>query len=257
MGRDVVRDVRLLGVVVAAVALTVPALASAAKQEGGRRSTTTPSTRRRTTPREPVVVFTRAANGLITQTKVVATGGKGRQVDAAVRLPDRRRLRVGRPHPGRQAPVRGQRRGRQRQLVPDHLHRARSSSARLVAWEAADQLGQRAVTSLYTVNETSANIYGWHFSSTGKLTPIAGSNRKLTAVDAQGQEGQGRRGGRNRLRPQRPRVAVTQRGLPRKYGEIDTFADQRQRRGRAVSGLPRPRTSTTCSGSRPSATTCW
>ncbi len=41
---------------------------------------------------------------------------------------------------------------------------------------------------LYVANGISNNIYGWHFSSTGKLTPIAGSNRKLTAVTPQGKK---------------------------------------------------------------------
>ena len=76
---------------------------------------------------------------------------------------------------------------------------------------------------LYVVNETSQNIFGWKFSSTGKLTPLAGSNRKLTAVTPKGKKdklgvtagiGFADNGGV---------IAVTQRGLPRTYGEIDTF----------------------------------
>jgi hypothetical protein len=76
MGRDG-RPWRLLGVVAAALALTTPALASAAQKPGSTKvnydavytATNNPSG-------NSLVVFTRAANGTLTQRKVVRPAGR-------------------------------------------------------------------------------------------------------------------------------------------------------------------------------------
>ena len=77
MRRDV-RLWRLLGILVAALAMTTPALASAA-QGGATKKVNYHAVY--TTTNDPsgnsVIVFSRAPNGMLTQRKLVATGGKG------------------------------------------------------------------------------------------------------------------------------------------------------------------------------------
>lgn len=223
MGRDVMRYLRLLGVVVVAVALTVPALASAAKKSGGKKANYHAFYTQTNNPAgNQVVVFSRAANGLITQTKIVKTGGKG-----AKSTPP-----FGFPTADGSGSV---------DLTPDgkllfvvnagdnsvSSFQITASGPKLVSHVSSHGKLPISIASagdvLYTVNETSANIYGWHFSSTGKLTPIAGSDQKLTAVTPKGKKDKvGVTAGIGFV-DNGSVVAVTERGLPRKYGEIDTF----------------------------------
>jgi 6-phosphogluconolactonase (cycloisomerase 2 family) len=77
---------------------------------------------------------------------------------------------------------------------------------------------------LYVVNEASENIYGWSFTSGGVLHPIAASNRKLTAVTPAGKKDKVGVAAGIGFTADGAVVAVTERGLPRHYGEIDTFA---------------------------------
>ncbi len=222
MRRDV-RLWRLLGIVVAALALTTPALASAG-QQGAPKKVNYDAVY--TTSNDPsgnsVIVFTRAANGTLTQRKVVSTGGKG----IASTPP------FGFPIADGSGSV---------NLTPDgkllfvinagdnsvSSFRITASGPKLVSHVPSHGKLPISLTSsgdlLYVVNETSANIFGWRFSATGKLTPIAGSDRKLTAVTPKGKKdkvgvtagiGFADKGGV---------IVVTQRGLPRTYGEIDTF----------------------------------
>jgi 6-phosphogluconolactonase len=69
---------------------------------------------------------------------------------------------------------------------------------------------------LYTVNEVSANIYGFHLSPSGSLSPIGGqplSTPFPTTVTAQ-----------IGFSPDGREIVVTERGLPTHSGVIDTFA---------------------------------
>jgi 6-phosphogluconolactonase len=224
MGR-VLRLWRLLGVLVAAFALTTPALASADQQQSaGTKKVNYNAVY--TTSNDPsgnaVIVFTRAANGQLTQRKVVKTGGKGIKATAP----------FGFPIVDSSGSV---------NLTPDgkllfvvnagdnsiSSFKITASGPKLVQHVSSHGKLPISLTSsgnvLYVVNETSQNIFGWKFSSTGKLTPIAGSDRKLTAVTPKGKKdkvgvtagiGFANNGGV---------IVVTQRGLPRTYGEIDTF----------------------------------
>ena len=241
-----VRRWRLLGILVVALALTVPALASAAQKSGAKKKVNYDAVY--TTTNDPsgnsVIVFTRAANGMLTQRKVVSTGGKGIKSTApfgfpivdssgSVNLtPDGKLLFV--VNAGDNSVSSFQITGSGPKLV-SHV----SSHGKLpISLTSSGDL-------LYVVNETSANIYGWKFSSTGKLTPVAGSNRKLTAVTPKGKKdkvgvtagiGFANNGGV---------IVVTQRGLPRTYGEIDTFVINKSgaaaaSQAVATPGIPNP-----------------
>ena len=223
MRRNSVRAVRLLGVTLAAAALVVPSLASASNaKKTGKVNYDAFYTQTNDPAGNTVVAFSRAPNGLITQTKIVATGGKG----AASTPP------FGFPTADGSGSV---------DLTPDgkllfvvnagdgsvSSFRITSTGPKLVDRVSSHGKLPISLTSsgnvLYVVNETSANIFGWHFSSTGKLTPIAGSNRKLTAVTPKGKKAAiGVVAGIGFVRNGHV-IAVTQRGLPRKYGVIDTF----------------------------------
>ena len=244
MGRDV-RLWRLLGILVAALALTTPALASAAQQGGAKKVNYDAVYTASNDPSgNSVVVFTRAANGTLTQRKVVATGGKGIAGTAP----------FGFPIVDSSGSV---------DLTPDGkllfvVNAGDNSVSSFVITASGPKLVSHvpshgklpiSLTSsgdlLYVVNETSQNIFGWKFSSTGKLTPLAGSNRKLTAVTPKGKKdkvgvtagiGFANNGGV---------VVVTQRGLPRTYGEIDTFVISKSgaagpSQAVATPGIPNP-----------------
>jgi len=244
MGRDV-RLWRLLGILVAALALTTPALAGAAQQGGAKKVNYDAVYTASNDPSgNSVIVFTRAANGTLTQRKVVATGGKGIAstapfgfpiVDSSGSInltPDGKLLFV--VNAGDNS-------------VSSFLVTA--SGPKLVSHVPSHGKLPISLTSsgdlLYVVNETSQNIFGWKFSSTGKLTPLAGSNRKLTAVTPKGKKDQvgvtagigfANNGGV---------VVGTQRGLRRTYGEIDTFVISKSgaagpSQAVATPGIPNP-----------------
>ena len=244
MGRDV-RLRRLLGILVVALALTAPALASAAQKSGAKKVNYDAVY---TTSNDPsgnsVIVFSRAANGMLTQRKVVSTGGKGIKSTAP----------FGFPIVDSSGSVNLTADGKLLFVVNSGDNSVSSfqvtaSGPKLVSHVSSHGKLPISLTSsgdlLYVVNETSANIYGWKFSSTGKLTPIAGSNRKLTAVTPKGKKdkvgvtagiGFANNGGV---------IVVTQRGLPRTYGEIDTFVINKSgaaaaSQAVATPGIPNP-----------------
>jgi 6-phosphogluconolactonase len=244
MRRDV-RLWRLLGIVVAALALTTPALASAG-QQGAPKKVNYDAVY--TTSNDPsgnsVIVFTRAANGTLTQRKVVSTGGKGIKGTAP----------FGFPIVDSSGSVNLTSDGKLLFVVNAGDNSVSSfqitaSGPKLVARVSSHGKLPISLTSsgdlLYVVNETSQNIFGWKFSSTGKLTPIAGSDRKLTAVTPKGKKdkvgvtagiGFANSGGV---------IVVTQRGLPRTYGEIDTFVISKSgaaaaSQAVATPGIPNP-----------------
>ena len=76
---------------------------------------------------------------------------------------------------------------------------------------------------LYVVNEESANITGWSFSSTGHLTPIAGSTESLSVPfdPANPPSGVAAQIG---FSPSGHQLVVTIRGLPAPNGVIDVFS---------------------------------
>lgn len=244
MRRDV-RLWRLLGILVAALAMTTPALASAA-QGGATKKVNYHAVY--TTTNDPsgnsVIVFSRAPNGMLTQRKLVATGGKGIKSTAP----------FGFPIVDSSGSV---------NLTPDgkllfvvnagdnsvSSFRITASGPKLVSHVSSHGKLPISLTSsgdlLYVVNETSANIYGWSFSPTGKLTPIARSNRKLTAVTPKGKKDKVGVTAGIGFTDNGGVIAVTQRGLPRTYGEIDTFVISKSgaagpSQAVATPGIPNP-----------------
>jgi 6-phosphogluconolactonase len=222
MGRSAARSLRLLGLL-AAVALLAPAAIAAKptkakpKVNYNRVYTTT-----NTPASNAVIVFTRNADGTLVQGPTVSTGGKG----IASQPP------FGFPIVDSSGSV---------NLTPDgkllfvvnggdnsvSSFNVTSSGLDLVSHVSSHGKLPISLASsgdlLYVVNETSANIYGWHFSSSGRLTPIAGSNRKLTAVTLKGKKDKVGVAAAIGFTSDGKVVAVTQRGLPRHYGEINTF----------------------------------
>ena len=253
------RDVRLwrsLGILVAALALTTPALASAVQQGAAKKvnyhAFYTTSERPfgqlgdRFQPRRER--HAHSAQGR-------PYGRKGDREHTAVRLPDRRRLRLCRPNPDGKLLFVMNAGDNSVSSFRDHGVRAEAGRPRLLAREAADQPDQQRRPSSWSTRRAQ-NIFGWHFSSTGKLTPIAGSDQQAHGGDAQGQEGQGRRDGGYWLRRQRRVVAVTQRGLPREVRRDRHVRDQQERRGRVRRRRSRPRASTNVFGFSSSASRC-
>jgi len=246
MGRDV-RLWRPLGILVAALALTMPALASAA-QQGGAKTKKVNYDAVYTQSNDPsgnsVIVFTRAANGTLTQTKVVSTGGKGIAGTAP----------FGFPIVDSSGSVNLTSDGKLLFVVNAGDNTVSSfqvtaSGPKLVSKVSSHGKLPISLTSsgdlLYVVNETSQNIFGWKFSSTGKLTPIAGSDRKLTAVTPKGKKDKVGVTAGIGFANNGAIIAVTQRGLPRTYGEIDTFVISKSgaagpSQATATPGIPNP-----------------
>jgi 6-phosphogluconolactonase len=222
MGRDARKAVRLLAMLVVATALLTPWVADAASKKAAKASTGWVFTSTNNATGNQVIVFKRGSDGKLTQSAIVSTGGKGIAseppfgfpiVDSSGAInmtPDGKLLFV--VNAGSNSVTSFQ---------------VTSSGLKKVA--VASTQGKLPISLassghlLYVVNEISQNIYGWRFSSDGKLTGIKGSKEKLTAVTPKGGKdkvgvaagiGFVNNGGV---------VAVTQRGLPLTYGEINTF----------------------------------
>jgi len=226
MGRDAMRAVRLLGLTLAAAALLIPWVADAASRSGARAAKA-PAGWVFTATNNPkgnqVIVFKRGTDGKLKQTATVSTGGKG----IASEPP------FGFPIVDSSGSI---------NLTADGklLFVVNAGSNSITSFKVTDSglkkvavvgsngklpisLASSSSHLLYVVNEASQNISGWRFTPDGKLSSIKGSNEKLTAVTPKGAKdkvgvaagiGFVNNGGV---------VAVTQRGLPRTYGEIDTF----------------------------------
>ena len=231
MGMNAVRAARSVGLLLAVAALLVPAVAVAGQKQATKPKKKTAGVPHRvyTTTNDPagnaVVIFTRKSDGTLVQLGTASTGGKGEPtppgtppfgfpiVDSSGSVdltPDGKLLFVVNAGDNSVSSFRVTANGLKRMAhvsshgkLPDSL----ASSGHL----------------LYVVNVNSANIFGWTFSSTGKLTPIKGSNRKLTAVTPAGKKDKVGVAAGIGFTTDGGVVAVTQRGLPRKYGEIDTF----------------------------------
>jgi 6-phosphogluconolactonase (cycloisomerase 2 family) len=170
-----------------------------------------------------VFVYKRAANGQLTQTATVPTGGKG----IASEPP------FGFPIVDSSGSINLTADGKLLFVVnagSNSVTSFRVTSSGLHKVSVASTHGKLPISLassgnlLYVVNEVSKNIYGWTFTSNGVLHPIAASNRKLTAVTPAGKKDKVGVAAGIGFTADGAVVAVTQRGLPRTYGEINTFA---------------------------------
>lgn len=233
LGRSAARLARLLGALAAAAALFLLPASALAHQHakshhrshrgndvgGSHGSSVAPSvyTMTNSTTGNAVIVYSRAANGNITQTGSVPTGGLGIAseppfgfpiVDSSGSInltPDGRLLFVVNAGDNSISSF---------QVTP--------SGPKLVSHVASGGTLPISLTShgneLYTVNEESSNISGWWFSPTGQLTPIPGSSQSLsTSYPTTVAAGIG-------FSPDGSQLVVTERGLPAPNGVIDTFS---------------------------------
>jgi 6-phosphogluconolactonase len=229
MGRDAMRRMRLVGVSLAVVALLTPWVADAASKQGqgqqgkqGKAAGGWVVTATNNPSGNKLWFYKRGANGKLTQAGSVSTGGKGIAseppfgfpiVDSSGSInttPDGKLIFVVNAGSNQVTSFRVTSSGPHRvSVVSSHgkLPISLASSGHL----------------LYVVNETSKNIYGWSFTSSGVLTPIKGSDRKLTAVTPKGKKDKVGVAAGIGFTSNGGVVAVTERGLPRHYGEIDTF----------------------------------
>jgi 6-phosphogluconolactonase len=225
MGRHAMRRARLVGVSLAAAALVVPWVADAASKSGTKSAKGSAGwvvTATNNPKGNAVWVYKRAANGKLTQVGSVPTGGKGIAseppfgfpiVDSSGSInttPDGKLVFVVNAGSNSVTSFRVTSSGLHRvSVAPTHgkLPISVASSGNL----------------LYVVNEISKNIYGWTFTPSGVLHPIAGSNQKLTAVTPKGKKDKVGVAAAIGFTSNGKVVAVTQRGLPRHYGEINTF----------------------------------
>ena len=247
MGRNAVRNLRLMGLLLAAAALVIPAIALAKTPAKKPKAVDYHAfyTQSNNPSGNTVIAFTRnATTGKLVEKGAFATGGKG-----ASGTPP-----FGFPTADGSGSV---------NLTPDgkllfvvnagdnsvSSFRITASGPKLVSHVSSHGKLPISLTSsgdlLYVVDETSANIFGWKFSPTGQLTPIKGSDQKLTAVTPTKKKtyigvvaGIDFASGGGVL-------AVTQRGLPRHYGEIDTFLVSRDgaagpSHAYATPGIPNP-----------------
>jgi 6-phosphogluconolactonase (cycloisomerase 2 family) len=238
LGRTAARRARLFGALAAAAALLLLPAGAFAHQhaKGDHRShhgRDKPSTSQGnagvgavyTMTNDPtgnaVVIYTRHADGTITQSGSVPTGGKG----AASEPP------FGFPIVDSSGSMNLTADGRLLFVVNAGDNtisslKVTNTGLQLVSTVPSGPLGSAhalpiSVTThgneLYVVNEESSNIYGWWFSPNGQLTPIPGSLHSLstafpTTVAAQ-----------IGFSPDGSQLVVTERGLPAPNGVIDTF----------------------------------
>jgi 6-phosphogluconolactonase len=229
MARNAVRGVRLLGAMLVAAALLTPWVADAASKSGTKPTKATKAgagwvfTATNDPKGNAVIVFKRGADGKLTQAATVPTGGNGIASEPPFGFPivdssgsinltsNGKLLFVVNAGSNTVTSFRVTSSGLQRAaVVSTHgtLPISLASSGNL----------------LYVVNEVSENIYGWTFTSSGALHPVAASNRKLTAVTPTGKKDKVGVAAGIGFSADGAVVAVTERGLPRTYGEIDTFA---------------------------------
>jgi 6-phosphogluconolactonase len=227
MGRDAMRRMRLVGVSLAAIALLIPWVADAASKQGqGKKSSKAAGGWVVTATNNPsgnkLWVYKRGADGKLTQTGSVATGGKG----IASEPP------FGFPIVDSSGSINTTPNGKLIFVVnagSNSVTSFRVTSSGVHRVSVASTHGKLPISVassgnlLYVVNEISKNIYGWTFTPSGVLHPIAGSNQKLTAVTPKGKKDKVGVAAAIGFTTDGKVVAVTQRGLPRHYGEINTF----------------------------------
>lgn len=227
MGRDAIRRVRLVGMSLAAIALLIPWVADAASKQGqqgqGQKAgagwvvtaTNSPAGNK-------LWIYKRGANGKLTQTGSVSTGGKGIASEPPFGFPivdssgsinttaDGKLIFVVNAGSNSVTSFR---------VTSSGVHRVSVASTHGKLPISVASSGNL----LYVVNEISKNIYGYTFTPSGVLHPIAGSNQKLTAVTPKGKKDKVGVAAGIGFTSNGKVVAVTQRGLPRTYGEINTF----------------------------------
>jgi len=246
MQRSAVRTLRLLAMLVAAVASLIPATAAAhgkrhqerhhSKHHGRDHDNQAAPNALYTATNGPapagnaVIMYTRHADGTITQTGTpVSTGGVGS---------------AGTGQPPFGFPIVDS--SGSTNLTPDgkvlfvvnsgdnsiSSFRTTSAGPVLVSHVSSGGTLPISVTShgnmVYVVNEESANIKGWTFDSTGHLTPIAGSVESLSVPfnpthppDPTKPTGVAAAIG---FSPSGQQLVVTIRGLPAPNGTIDVFS---------------------------------
>jgi len=241
MQRSAVRTLRLLAMLVAAVALLIPGTAAAhghgkrhhskhhARDHGNGNQAAPNALYTATNGSAPggnaVIMYTRHADGTITQTGApVPTGGAGSASE-------------GQPPFG--FPIVDS--SGSTNLTPDgkvlfvvnsgdnSISSFRTTSAGPVLVSHVNSGGTLpiSVTShgnlVYVVNEESANIKGWTFDSTGHLTPIAGSVESLSVPFNPESPPSGVAAAIG-FSPNGNQLVVTIRGLPAPNGVIDVFS---------------------------------
>jgi 6-phosphogluconolactonase (cycloisomerase 2 family) len=244
MQRSAVRTLRLLAMLAAAVALLIPATAAAhshgkrhqqrhhskhhARDHGNQAAPNALYTTTNNPSGNAVIMYTRHSDGTITQTgSPVATGGNG----AASEPP------FGFPIVDSSGSTNITPDGRLLFVVnagDNSVSSFRTTSAGpvLVSHVSSGGTLPISLTShgnlLYVVNETSANIKGWTFDSSGHLTPIAGSVESLSVPfnptnppDPTKPTGVAAAIG---FSPNGHQLVVTIRGLPAPNGTIDVFS---------------------------------
>jgi hypothetical protein len=186
-----------------------------------------------------VIIFARRANGSLTQLGSVKTGGKGSKAEPPFDFPtvdtqgsidltpDGKLLFVVNAGSNSVTSFRVTANGLKRVSVASShgavpVTLASSGHVLYVANE-----GERGCTEASQKTAEPCkhppNIYGWHFTSTGKLIPIPFSNRRLTATTPKHKKDTVGVVAGSGFSADGGVFVVTQRSLPRKYGEIDTF----------------------------------
>jgi 6-phosphogluconolactonase (cycloisomerase 2 family) len=245
MQRSAVRTLRLLAMLVAAVALLIPATAAAhargkshhqsrhhskhhARDHGNQAAPNALYTTTNDPSGNAVITYTRHADGTIAQNgSPVATGGTG----AAAEPP------FGFPIVDSSGSTNITPDGKLLFVVnagDNSVSSFRTTSAGPVLVSHAPSGGTLPISLtshgnvLYVVNEESANIKGWTFDSSGHLTPIAGSIESLSVPfnptnppDPTKPTGVAAAIG---FSPDGHQLVVTIRGLPAPNGVIDTFS---------------------------------
>jgi 6-phosphogluconolactonase (cycloisomerase 2 family) len=236
MQRSAVRTLRLLAMLVAAVALLIPATAAAHghgkrhhSKHHGRDHGGNPAAPNAlyTTTNDPngnqVIAYARHADGTITQLgSPVATGGKGAAAEPPFGFPivdssgstnltsDGKLLFVVNAGDNSVSSFRTTPTG---PVLVDHVSSGGTLPISLTS----------AGNVLYVVNEESANITGWSFSSSGHLTPIPGSTESLSVPFNPASPPSGVAAAIG-FAPSGHQLVVTIRGLPAPNGVIDVFS---------------------------------
>ncbi len=229
MGRSAVRIARLLGLLLVAAALLTPVVADAAKKPTKKKKPLGVPHRFYTQTNNPagntVLVYARNTNGTITPIGNVPTGGKGQPTPPGTPT-------FGLPVVDSQGSVDLTPDGKLLFVVNAGDNSVSSLQVTATGLKLVDHVSSHgklpiALASsghlLYVLNGLSFNVYGWRFSSNGKLTPIAGSNQKVIAVTPKGKKDKNGAPAGIGFSSNGDVLAVTQRALPRKYGEIDTY----------------------------------